>query len=296
MSKQIKGSLCLILLTSLYGFYGIYNRMIGSTFGTFSQNWVRNLIIILILGFIFLITHKSFKPINKRDLKWLFLWLSSGSIIMLLLFISFNRISISTVYFLFYSTMITSGLVFGKLLFREKLNGVKLISIVLALLGVYFIYSFSIKAGEIPYVLSSLIAGFILGFWNVVSKKFSDNYPNLQLVFFDALASLLVGVVGSIIIRESIPVLNFSSGWIWMIAYAITQIAAVGLVIYGFKNLEAQIASVIMPVEIIFASMFSYLIFQETFSLTTIIGGILIASAAFLPNIQLLLSIKTKKL
>lgn len=265
--------------------------MIGSTFGTFSQNWIRNLIIIVVLGLVFIVTHKKFRPISKKDLPWLLLWLSSGSIIMLLLFVSYNHISISTVYFLFYSTMITSGFIFGTLLFHERLNKIKLISIALALVGLFFIYSLSIKNDEIPYVLSSLMAGLIIGFWNTVSKKFSDNYPNLQLVFLDALASTVVAIVGAILVRESVPLLNFSPGWFWMLAYALTQIVVVGLVVYGFKNLEAQIASIIMPVEVIFASLFNYLIFQEILPISTIIGGILIASAAFLPNIQLLRSL-----
>lgn len=295
MSKQLKGSLSLLVLTSLYGFYGIYNRMIGNTFGTFSQNWIRNLIIVVVLALIFILFKKKLIPINRRDLLWVLSWLASGSIIMLLLFVSFNHISISTVYFLFYSTMIISGFISGRILFHEKINITKGISITLALTGLFFIYSLSIKSGELPYVLSSLFAGLILGFWNTVSKKFSSNYPNLQLVFLDALASTIVAVIGAILIKESLPVFNFSSGWFWMLAYALTQIAAVGLVIYGFKNLEAQIASVIMPVEVIFASLFSYLIFREVLPISTIIGGFLIASAAFLPNIQLLISHHRRK-
>lgn len=294
MSKQLKGSIAILLLTSLYGFYGIYNRMIGSTFGTFSQNYVRQLIIVVILGLVFITTNKKLKSINKKDIPWLLIWMLSGSTTMLLLFVAFNHINISTVYFLFYSTMMISGFVFGSLLFHEKLNKIKIISIVLALMGLFLIYSLSIKDNEIPYVLCSLTAGLLLGFWNTVSKKFSDNYPGIQLVFMDAFASSVVAIIGAFIVGEQMPLLNLSSGWLWIFAYALTQIFAVGLVVYGFKNLEAQIASVIMPVEVIFASIFSYFIFKEILPISTIIGGVLIASAAFLPNIKMLITSSSK--
>ena len=88
---------------------------------------------------------------------------------------------------------------------------------------------------------------------------------------------------------------SLSPAWWWMFIYALVQVATVWLLVYGFKNLEAQVGIVIMPVEIIFAVIFGYLVFGETLTLGTFIGGVLIATAAFLPNVKLLLEYRASK-
>lgn len=295
MTQQIKGTLALLILTMLYGFYGVYNRMIGESFGTFSQNWVRNLIVVVVLTMYFIVGRKKLIKIKQKDMPWVIVWLLSGSAIMILLFLAFNNLPLGTVYFLFYSTMITSGFISGMIFFKEKLNLIKVTSITLALVGLTLIYSLAIKPNEIVYVLFALLSGLILGFWNTISKKFSDNYPNLQIVFMDGLASVIVSLLGAFIVKESMPQFTFTSGWVWITLYALTQIASVGLLVYGFKNLEAQIGSIIMPVEVIFATIFGMLVFHEIPTVTTLIGGLLIASASFLPNIQVFLESRRTK-
>ena len=109
------------------------------------------------------------------------------------------------------------------------------------------------------------------------------------MVLWDAIAGALVGVIGFLIVKESLPTLQLSTSWIWLVVYSVSQVATVGLVIYGFKHLEAQVASLIMPIEIIFASLFGYLIFGETLTVSTIFGGCCIALAAFLPYMRPLL-------
>jgi S-adenosylmethionine uptake transporter len=289
MNKSLKGSVAILVTTMIYGSYGVFNRLIGNTFGVFSQNWVRNLIAIFLITIILVFNKQRLKIINKNDRLWVFVWMLTGAFVMLLLFQAFNHLAIATVYFLFYSTMIFSGVLCGKVFFREKINLIKIISIVLAFSGLFIIYAFYLKSGGLIYILMSLTAGLILGFWNSISKKFSDKYSNLQIVLLDAVASTVVALFGTVLLKEGLPIVSFNSGWLWITIYAAFQISSVGLLVYGFKNLEAQIASVVMPVEVIFASIFGYLVFKEALPVSTAIGGALIASAAFLPNVELFL-------
>lgn len=113
----------------------------------------------------------------------------------------------------------------------------------------------------------------------------SDRYPNAQLVFIDAFVALCATLVGSLIVKDSVPLLT-NSVWVWQILYAVTQMSAVAFVILGFRYLEAQIASVILPVEVIFAVIFGFLFFQEIPLPRTLLGGIIIATAAVLPYIR----------
>jgi drug/metabolite transporter (DMT)-like permease len=289
MNNNLKGTIAILILTALYGSYGVFNRLIGQEFGTFSQHLVRNGLVIIFSLFSLVVFKQTFKKIKKKDLKWILLWLLTGSWVMIALFLAFNYLLISTVYFLFYSTMIISGVACGKIFFKEKLDYVKIISIIFSILGLTSIYSLVVNPEDLPYVLLSLGAGVALGFWNTISKKFSSNYPELQLVFWDASFSTLVGLIGLILTSEALPAVGLTSGWLWITVYAIVQIFTVGLLVFGFKHLEAQVGSVMMPIEIVFASLFSYLIFGESLSTGSIIGGALIAAAAFLPNIKMVL-------
>ena len=289
MTQQSRGTLALILLTFLYGAYGVYNRFIGEAFQTFSAQWVRSALVIGLVLIITVALKLKYARVRNADFWWIAQWLFFGSWIMIFLFLAFNHLQLATTYFLFYAMMILSGVVCGKFFFQEKMNLTKNISVVLSLIGVASIYSFSISRADLMYAVLALLAGVLLGFWNTISKKFSSHYPELQMVLWDAIAGALVGVIGFLIVKESLPTLQLSTSWIWLVVYSVSQVATVGLVIYGFKHLEAQVASLIMPIEIIFASLFGYLIFGETLTVSTIFGGCCIALAAFLPYMRPLL-------
>jgi len=283
----VKAKRSILITTVFYGLYGVYSRMIGLSFGAFSQSWARNTIIMAITGSFLFLTHK-WRPIQKQDLKWFLIWPLSGVGVMILLFIAFNHLPVATGYFLFYSTMIASGFLSGKIFFGERMNVVKMVAILLSFSGLILIYSLDVSAEQIPYVLMALISGFLLGLWNTLSKKMSDRYPNFQLVFIDGFVSFIFGVVGAICFKESIPGLSQVESWFWVFIFAVTSILATSLLIYGYKHLEAQIGSIIAPVEVVFATLFGFLFFKEVLPPTTLFGGLLIALAAILPNAVLL--------
>lgn len=285
MTKSFKGSVSLFIVAVLYGLYGVYARKIGLSFGVLSQNWIRNLLVASIILLYAIIFKKQAKAIRKSDWKWIFSWTGSGAGVMVLMFIAFNNLPIGTSYFLLYSTMITTGFLSGYFLFKEKINTVKIASLVLVLVGLLLIYSVSFEPDKLIYILLTLVAGILSGLWNTLSKTISHYYPNWQMVFMDALATFLVSLLAAFLIRENFPTFSEHISWLWLIIYALTQVLTVGLIVYGFKNLEAQIGSVILPMEVIFATVFAYLFYQEILPVKALAGGVLIACAAVLPNI-----------
>lgn len=293
MNKTLKGSVFILLASASYGFYGIFSRMIGQNFGDFSQSWTRNTIILLLVG-LFLLLTKTWKRIERRDWKWMILWPLSDVISIVLLYITFNNLSIGTSYFLLYASMIIGGFIFGKLLYKEKLNGLKIVSIILSIFGLILIFTAEFSIEKIQFIFFGLLAGISTALWNNLSKKVSDRYPNVQLVFIDASVALCATLIGSLIVRDSIPPLSHPV-WGWQIIYALVQIGAVVFVIQGFRYLEAQLASIILPIEVIFAVIFGFLFFQEILLPKTLIGGFFITSAALLPHIPTLWIIKNHR-
>ncbi len=104
----------------------------------------------------------------------------------------------------------------------------------------------------------------------------------MDAAFHTAISLILV-----LILRENISLPQLSLPWLGISAWALTQATVVYLVIYGFKRLEAHLASLIMPLEVFFGAFFGFLFFQETLSTLTILGGLLILLGFSLPHIKM---------
>ncbi|MDO8497351.1 MAG: DMT family transporter [bacterium] len=286
MKNQQRGSIALITAALFYGFYGIFSRLIGSSFGNFNQSWIRNVIVVVLITFVIIINKTKLISFQKKDIKWIILWFMSGSWLTVLTFIAFNNLPIGTTYLVLYSAMIISGFLSGAVFFKEKITSLKMVSLILSLVGLFIIYRFSISPDKFFYVFLVLISGFMIGIWNTISKKFSDHYHNNQIVLMDAVSTVIAVFIGSIIFKERLPQTILSISWVWIGLYAVIQTLNVGLIVYGFKNVEAQIGSTILPIEIIFATFFAYLIFHEVPGPLLFIGGVFIILAAIIPSLS----------
>jgi drug/metabolite transporter (DMT)-like permease len=280
------GTVSIITATAIYGMYGVFAKLIGEEFGSFTQNWVRNLVVVLIVGIIAIITKKKWKSFSRKNIKWVLTWTLCGSLDTVISFTAFNRLQIGTTYFLIYSSMIISGFIFGNLFFKEKITKLKILSLLLSVSGLLIIYFLDLQKLNSIFIIFPLISGFLVGLWNIFTKKVSDKFDNSQMVWTDSIVAVIVGLCGAFLFKENLPSLSFSIAWITILIYAIAQIFTVNLIIYGFKHLEAQVGSLIMPIEVIFGSLFAYLVFKQVMPVTTIIGGLLIASAAAIPSLQ----------
>lgn len=281
------GSFTLLLVAILYGTYGIFYRALGSSFESFTQNWLRSGFVLIIALVIFVLSKQHLKKIEKTDIKWVILWLLGSSWnINVLSFISFNHLPIGTAYLLIYTAMILAGYFTGNLFFKEKFTFAKVASLMLALLGISVVFRFSITVQTLPYLFTCLAGGVLTGFWNTISKKFSHKYPSLQLVMLDALLSIVAGILISAFLKETSVWAAPPQAWGILVLYAICQTATIGLLIVGFRYVQAQIGSIILAVEIVFAIIFAYLFFGEVPGVPSIIGGVLILAAAIIPYLN----------
>lgn len=53
MNNQAKGTIALLVLTSLYGMYGVFNRFIEAGFGPFSQQLFSNQFVLFFVAILF---------------------------------------------------------------------------------------------------------------------------------------------------------------------------------------------------------------------------------------------------
>lgn len=182
--------------------------------------------------------------------------------------------------------MILGGIISGKIFFSEKFNSKKTLSLISVFIGLFLIYRSDITLIKSIYVFLALIAGLIVGFWNTLTKKVSGNYSEFQMMSLDQLATLVVCLIGSIMIGERLSPPSSYNTWFWIFIFALSGIVSIFLLIRGFKYVEAQVGSLILPMEIVFASIFGYLVFGEILKLNMYLGGLFILIAALLPVIK----------
>ncbi len=263
--------------------YGVWARLIGADFGIFFQGWVRSAIILAVLFPIALLT-KSLKPIKKEDRTWFAVTVLFAVFTQVPIYYAYNHLALGTANLIFYSVFLITSYIVGAVWMGEKLGVVKLISLVLALTGLSVTFGLSLKVFSLTALALAAFSGIASGGEISTSKK-SSQYSSIQITvyiwFFTVLTHLPLSLLNGE--KQIVPALN--SEWFAMLAYAATGLVGFWLVIEGFKHIDASIGGLIGLSEIVFSICFGVILFGDGFGVSTIIGAILILSAAMLPDI-----------
>ena len=283
-SSMQKGIVLVAIASFLYGLQGILFRLVGSSLGTFYPFVVRGFIIATIL-LIFLYFTKGFKKIKTKDYKWFILMPFSGIISFITVFIAYNNLTIGTVLFIFYAVFAISGFLFGYLFFKEKLNTIKIVSLAISLLGLSLVFSGSYLGENFLYLLFSAVSGVATSLWYIASKKISSNYSNSQILAVDSLFVFVICFIISILLREKLFFPSFSIPWLSVFGMTAVSLGAFVTVVYGYRFLSAQIASLLLLTEVIFGIILAWIFFSEIPTSLAFLGGIVILIGVALPNI-----------
>lgn len=279
------GAGSLITAAFIYAFFGVLTRLIGFELPLFYQSWTRAVLCVFILSIPFVISKTRWKRISSQDLKWIAARTFGGIFAFVGSYVSFFYLPFGTVLFIFYGGSTIGGYILGYFLFKEHLNRIRLLSLLLALVGLLLIYLLNIKIIAPLYMGSVLIAGLGVAIWNTFSKKISHRYSATQLNLLDFFFTFVFMLLFSLIAREKWTMPTISTPWLASVGFAVLFISTGQLIIWGFKHIEAQIGSLIMLSEILFGILIGYLFFKETITVFTLLGGVLIIIAIVLPEI-----------
>jgi drug/metabolite transporter (DMT)-like permease len=279
-----QGTVFLIIATFSHGLYGIFSRLIGQEFGQIYQVVARSSVL-LIYFVILTIVQKCWHKIQYEDYKWFLLMIIPGLIALASMFTSFNHLALGTVLFTYYAISTLGSYFLGYLLFKERLNKIKVLSLLLSFFGLYLIFFGSLQPGNILYLLLACLAGLGAATWNIMSKKISDTYPVSQILLIDSLLLVVIGLPISMLLKERISFPTFSIHWFGILGYATAAIGSSVFTIKGFKYLEAQIGSLIMLLEPIFGVIIGFFLYKEILTYYAGIGAIIILIGIALPNI-----------
>lgn len=283
MHSSYRGALFILVASILFASYAIWSRYIGGFFGDFFQAYTRALFILLILvpiGYF----RKSFKRILPEDVKWYLIIIMFSSMAYAPIYYAFNNMTIGSAMLVFYSSLVISMFLLGYFFFNEKFTPVKIMALILALLGLGIVFSFSIKASGVLPVIAAVINGVAGAGEGVFSKKVSKKYSILQIITFIFFSVLVTNFFISVfLIKEPQIFLSFSFPWFIQIIFVLTALGANFLVVGGLRLVDASTGGLIGLSEVIFGILFGVVIFLEKITVPVFIGGILILTAMALP-------------
>ncbi len=285
MNTKSRGVVLILVSALMFASYGIWSRLMGtSDFGSFFQGWTRGLIIALVL-LPYLLYKRELVKIARADWAWLAVFMLFTSATQAPLYYAFNHMDIGSATLLFFVTMLMTMYVVGYLFLGEELNKVKLASFVLALAGMYLVFSFSLLAFTLLAASMPVLNGVASGGEVSFSKKLSGKYSALYLTWLSWLIIIPTNGIASLIAGETQHLPSLDVVWLYQLGYVVAGIVGFWAIIEGLKYVEASIGGLIGLLEIVFSIGFGILIFKESLSPKVIVGGLVILLASALPHI-----------
>jgi drug/metabolite transporter (DMT)-like permease len=280
-----KGASLILISAFFYGTYGIWSHLMSDSFGEFSQAWTRGLFLLIVITLVNLKFH-IFKPLVKKDLPWLGLIAIAGGLNQAPYFFGFKHLNIGTATLFFYASLVIGGYLLGKIVFREQLTPVKIISLALAVAGMLSIYQLNLTSSQLLPAILTTIAGFMGSATVIVPKKLVGGYPEFQIMVGYFVVQVIANGLLSLLFHNSIPTLSQPISWLAQLGYALSMLFANWAAIEGYRHFDASIGSLIGLAEILFGVFFGILLFNESLSLGIIVGGLLILISASLPHLK----------
>lgn len=283
---RITYGITLILISSLFfASYGVWAKLIGDGMDPFFQGWSRAVIIILVLVPI-LWYKKLIVPIDRKDWRWFAIFLTFTSATQAPLFYAFTHMDIGSATLLFFVSMLLTMYTVGFLFLGEKMTRVKIASFVLACIGMYFIFRFSLVAFTLLAASMAMLNGVASGGEISSSKKFSNKYSTLYITTLSWVIILITNAPISFLLGERIFMPSFDIVWLWQLGYTVASMLAFWLIIEGLKHVEAGIGGLLGLLEIVFAVALGIILFEESLTLKVALGSLLIILAAALPHLE----------
>ena len=283
------GPLLIILAGIFWGSMGIFVRKLG-TYGFTSVQIVaiRITLAALVFSIVLFIRDRSGFRITLRDLP-LFLGLGFGSILFFTVcyFTAITIMPLSTAAILLYTSPIWIMLM-SMLFFREKLNRVKLIALVLAFAGCVLVSGISGEGITLVGLLIGLGSGIGYGLYSILGtialRRYSPYTVTTYTFLFAAAGSWLVcgpaDMMAKFTAAADLPFLLFFC----CLTALVTAVIPFLSYTLGLQTVEASRAGILATIEPMVATLIGILVFAEPLTLLSGLGILLILAAVVLLN------------
>jgi len=277
----------ILLAGILWGTMGIWVRFYNNAgFDSMELVTIRAFVSLFIFGIYLLFKDNQLFRIKLKDI-----WIFFGSGILCFIgfaFLYFNTIEQSTLAIaavLLYTSPIFVML-FSALLFKEKLNKMKIFSLVLAFCGCIFVSGVLNENSNITTAafFMGLGSGLGYGLYSIFTRYGLNRFNTVTVTFF----TFVFASIGCLFICDMPSLINkiiVDKLILFSILFGIiTSVLPYFLYNLGLKNTETGKAAIIACIEPVTATIFSIAVYHERFDIFMLSGILLVLAAIFLLN------------
>ncbi|MGE6847384.1 DMT family transporter [Bacillus tropicus] len=292
MKQTILGAICLSLAASIWGGMYVVSKYVLDFIPPLTLVWLRFIIAFVVLYMILKITEKKQKKtvtIRKKD--WLlFAWIGFiGYFISITCQFIGTKLSDAHTGSLVTSATPAFIVIFAAIILKEKLTARRMLSTIIATIGVIIVIGWDIEIGS--YFIGTIILVGAAITWALLSI-----YVKIASARFSSLVITTYAIFFSLFFITPFMVCEFQSSPIeHMNLYVVLGVLYLGIVSTagafflwnkGLELMDASIGSLFFFFQPIIGSLLGWLLLNETLSSNFFIGGILIICSVFITTFE----------
>ncbi|EOG8708927.1 TPA: DMT family transporter [Bacillus paranthracis] len=292
MKQTILGAICLSLAASIWGGMYVVSKYVLDFIPPLTLVWLRFIIAFVVLYFILKIAEKKQKKkitIRKKD--WLlFAWIGFiGYFISITCQFIGTKLSDAHTGSLVTSATPAFMIIFAAIILKEKLTARRLLSTIIATIGVIIVIGWDIEIGS--YFIGTIILVGAAITWALLSI-----YVKIASARFSSLVITTYAIFFSLFFITPFMLWELQSNSIETVnTYVILGVVYLGVVSTagafflwnkGLELMDASIGSLFFFFQPIVGSLLGWLLLNETLSSNFFIGGILIVCSVFITTFE----------
>ena len=292
MKQTILGAICLSLAASIWGGMYVVSKYVLDFIPPLTLVWLRFIIAFVVLYMILKITEKKQKKtvtIRKKD--WLlFAWIGFiGYFISITCQFIGTKLSDAHTGSLVTSATPAFMVIFAALILKEKLTARRLLSTIIATIGVIIVIGWDIEIGS--YFIGTIILVGAAITWALLSI-----YVKIASIQFSSLVITTYAIFFSLFFITPFMIWELQAASIGTVnTYVILGVLYLGIVSTagafflwnkGLELLDASIGSLFFFFQPIVGSLLGWLLLNETLNSNFFIGGILIICSVLITTFE----------
>ncbi|MES5939579.1 MULTISPECIES: EamA family transporter [unclassified Bacillus cereus group] len=292
MKQTILGAICLSLAASIWGGMYVVSKYVLDFIPPLTLVWLRFIIAFVVLYFILKIAEKKQKKkvtIRKKD--WLlFAWIGFiGYFISITCQFIGTKLSDAHTGSLVTSATPAFMVIFAALILKEKLTARRLLSTIVATIGVIIVIGWDIEIGS--YFIGTIILVGAAITWALLSiyvKIASAKFSSLVITTYAIFFSLFFITPFMVWEFQTNPIEDLNMYVVLGVLYLgiISTAGAFFLWNKGLELIDASIGSLFFFFQPIVGSLLGWLLLNETLNINFFIGGILIICSVFITTFE----------
>ncbi|MGG0177346.1 DMT family transporter [Gottfriedia acidiceleris] len=281
-----KGALYLSLAASIWGMTYVVSKVVLDSISPWLLLEMRFLLALLTLGVISLF-QKSWK-INKKDLVPLAVIALVGYTGSIGFQFVGTKLSGAAMGSLITSASPALISLFAFFILKEKINSRKIVSLILATIGVIVVIGLPKGGSNLGAYFGNLIlvgAAITWALYTVLSKVQTSKYSSLTVTTWATVFGVIFTLPFTIIEQNKHITHLPSNGWIWMGVIFLGTISTAGAFYLwnkGFEFIDTSTGSLFFFLQPLIGTIFGYFLLNEEISPSFFIGSILIVVAVYL--------------